>query len=442
MTIPSQHILDSNLVTDIRYNITLPQRDDLIDRDEISHYSQWQEVYQQYQNLKVQNIPDKGNGIIACQNFKKGEQILMEKAAIYSCIEDDEERYDNTTYYMCLDIYENRCSATIEMMLSLAINPNNTKAYENESKLIFNMLMEEGINASFDDVSYLVNMIHTNSFMLDYSYGTCIYLMASRFNHQCNCNAIWHTIGDKLIITAKTDIFEGEEITISYICAMLTQKRKHYLLSNYGFECQCSLCSSGKDIWRVFTCKQCNGDIISIETDDFQCQNCGRIVPINEKKEILEEESTFSSVARHLKPLWLYYPNKYIKTSHMKLYKSLRRYINTTACVEKINICKDILLPIAKQNTNYYHGRLLASMYEQLGVVYLRKASECKLVDSNSDDILKYKNNALNAFTDGYNERCKLGMGETGYAGAIFKEYFLMYLGETDLSDYVIYHEY
>lgn len=68
-----------------------------------------------------------------------------------------------------------------------------------------------------------------------------LYPMAALFNHACLANAVWHTIGDVMIVRAVRQIAAGEEITIPYVGG--SQKARHDILTRIMTEeCRCELC--------------------------------------------------------------------------------------------------------------------------------------------------------------------------------------------------------
>ncbi|KAI0878083.1 hypothetical protein GGS24DRAFT_487408 [Hypoxylon argillaceum] len=72
-----------------------------------------------------------------------------------------------------------------------------------------------------------------------------IYLEICRINHSClpNCHNSWNTETQHETIHAIRDILAGEEITISYEQGDPTPARHEHLRTNFGFNCQCELCS-------------------------------------------------------------------------------------------------------------------------------------------------------------------------------------------------------
>ena len=74
-----------------------------------------------------------------------------------------------------------------------------------------------------------------------------LYLFPSLFNHACSANAIWHCIGDAMIIRATTDIAEGNEVTIPYACGDSYRERLNALEVYIPNGCDCHLCEEDRE---------------------------------------------------------------------------------------------------------------------------------------------------------------------------------------------------
>jgi len=73
--------------------------------------------------------------------------------------------------------------------------------------------------------------------------GTGLWHTASKFNHACDANCSWHTVGDMLFVRCQRDVDAGEELTISYVLPTTEVKeRQEYLESHQSFTCRCNLC--------------------------------------------------------------------------------------------------------------------------------------------------------------------------------------------------------
>lgn len=75
------------------------------------------------------------------------------------------------------------------------------------------------------------------------SIGRSLYPSASYFNHSCQPNCEVFETGSVLQVCAKTDIAEGDEVTIAYIdINQRLHDRRKQLFDTYFFHCQCLRC--------------------------------------------------------------------------------------------------------------------------------------------------------------------------------------------------------
>ena len=73
--------------------------------------------------------------------------------------------------------------------------------------------------------------------------GVLLYPTASYFNHSCSPNLRVAQLSDRLVITARDDIHEGDETCIEYIdCNRPVHTRHAELLDLYRFQCACTRC--------------------------------------------------------------------------------------------------------------------------------------------------------------------------------------------------------
>ncbi|KAF8285315.1 hypothetical protein DL93DRAFT_2069446 [Clavulina sp. PMI_390] len=72
--------------------------------------------------------------------------------------------------------------------------------------------------------------------------GSCLHTLPSLFNHACHSNAVWHSVGDVIVIRATSKISLGEEITISYINGSSEARRAKRLKKWLDGGCNCRLC--------------------------------------------------------------------------------------------------------------------------------------------------------------------------------------------------------
>jgi SET domain-containing protein len=80
---------------------------------------------------------------------------------------------------------------------------------------------------------------------------TCgIYPLSSFINHHCVPNAQVGFVNNTIVITALTDIRDGDQLFIDYFSGLSpTSPRNPLLEAIYGFKCTCSKCLR-RAIWK------------------------------------------------------------------------------------------------------------------------------------------------------------------------------------------------
>lgn len=424
---------------DANYNIRIPSRKDPISRNDNPQYTTYEEVYlKEFPNRKFisKEIQGKGRGLFATEKIKQGELVFKEKATLFYEGEDDPESNKDSTYYMVRSIYEGTAHCTLEFALQLAQNPSRDDEFSEHVNFIYDDLRNEEnlkYEVRLQDVQKLVNGIHTNSFSLDFVDGYAVFIACSLANHSCRENVGWHTVSDTMYWTALTDIEAGTEITLSYTFPSIRPKRIVYFEENYGFTCDCVLCTTPIDPWRAFKCS-CGG-IIYPEQRGFQCHSCDYVCNEFEVKEFEEEEEFFEKLEKNKRQKFYYNPNRKMHDTHLYLFKAMRKYISMKSCPNPLELFEKYLIPVSKYQVQSSHGRVYAAVLEQYGVALMKYS---KIMP----DLFDYcKQKALEAFKLAYDYRCKLGMGITGYAAAIYKEH-LVILDPRKLDEFVEYDEY
>jgi hypothetical protein len=77
---------------------------------------------------------------------------------------------------------------------------------------------------------------------------SAIFPLIAKINHACNPNIanIWDPSSGKRIIWAAKDIQPGEELTATYIPLLTTTEFRQQRLGQYGFQCDCDICSNAE----------------------------------------------------------------------------------------------------------------------------------------------------------------------------------------------------
>jgi len=175
-------------------------------------------------------LPGKGCGVVAARDISPGELLLAESPLIVVPWWVRHSMFPSKEKKDCLARAVRDLTPDQRREF---FNLHDSKAGENEPKTI------DGI-------------WRTNNFALGPSgprSDNGLFLKISRFNHSCVPYAefMWNEEKRMQEIRAIRDIPEGEEITICYFTLLVgarsQKERKEYLLSHYGFPCDCVACS-------------------------------------------------------------------------------------------------------------------------------------------------------------------------------------------------------
>lgn len=167
----------------------------------------------------VQEVPNKGAGLIATTAIARGTRILLESP-----------------------------------LIKVPFRSHDTSQHRTEIKDAISALSQDqrtqffALHNSHKKYGEIEGRFRTNGFPLGGSKLTEVGIFCdwSRLNHSCipNAHFNWNDNLKQLTVHALRDIAEDEEITISYL-----DTHKHYLartvqlLKDFGFICYCSLCS-------------------------------------------------------------------------------------------------------------------------------------------------------------------------------------------------------
>lgn len=89
----------------------------------------------------------------------------------------------------------------------------------------------------------LNRLVYSNVFDLDDQIG--MFLKISRINHSCKPSILYSYINGLMLLYAARDIEVNEELHLSYVDTLISKaERQQHLLNDYGFVCDCELCSA------------------------------------------------------------------------------------------------------------------------------------------------------------------------------------------------------
>ena len=190
--------------------------------------------------VMVTEIPFKGQGLVAAKDIKMGELIFIDDPVIE--VEGEKMQTGETGAFEIMKKIENLPS---------------------EAKLQF-YRMKGPDDKSFQDLKSrrgetraTLDVLLANSKKKEQG-GFSLYLNMTLVNHSCSPNADHGRLlekddagklNDRIEIRAIKDICKGEEINYSYfgnildLCCLRRQGRKVFIKNNFGFDCNCSVCS-------------------------------------------------------------------------------------------------------------------------------------------------------------------------------------------------------
>ena len=180
-------------------------------------------IEEQEETFFIQDVCDRGKGIVATRAIKRGEFLFSEPplftlppsptnstilGSLARCTRDEQRQY-----FSLSNSYRNR------LLPALAI-------WETNFLLLGNGNNPKVVPAPGQELAG-------------------IFLTASRFNSSCtpNVSKAWDEIRNVMVFRTLRDIQEGEELCFNYCDVLATKdERKRILQDEFGFECNCSAC--------------------------------------------------------------------------------------------------------------------------------------------------------------------------------------------------------
>lgn len=175
--------------------------------------------------MRQEQVPGKGRGMVATRIIRRGDQIQAYTPIL--SVQDSLMQIDR---------------AAIEQILSLRVAVDRMPP---ASKALF---MDQWGHFGGDP---RYDKVNTNAFnsMIGTSeiFFWTIYPESARYNHDCRPNTLYSINNEDLLHNLKAGrmIIPGEEISLSYLSPdMPTAERKMRTLTQWGFNCTCSLCAA------------------------------------------------------------------------------------------------------------------------------------------------------------------------------------------------------
>lgn len=198
---------------------------------------------------EVKESPGRGRGLFAKRNIAQGELIMCEKAF---CVVWGNESEALTA--MTYDVRDDRirvspAGLTRAIVQKLLNNPSQVKK-------VYSLYGDYNGEKQGKDGKDVVDVFRVHDIVSRNAFGpgeqdgkasnnasTGLWIWAAYINHSCVANAKKEYIRDMMLLRASRPISAGEEIFHSYDESADYDARQAALLTTWGFECQCPLCS-------------------------------------------------------------------------------------------------------------------------------------------------------------------------------------------------------
>jgi len=208
---------------------------------------------------RIEDIPNKGKGVIAACDLPAGT-ILAREQAVFKVREEevgdgfdfdqDTPEYWNKYHPRILKKYEALPPAQREIFRNLSDSHTTYEPYRKRCGLTdeqFNKAFVPMKEPGFEDRS-IAGIWETNFFRA-VDGAALVAPLTCRLNHSCSSNALSQirTDGDinDIVVLITRDVTEGEELTFSYTDCRFSVKQDRLLMLENGwhFNCQCEICT-------------------------------------------------------------------------------------------------------------------------------------------------------------------------------------------------------
>lgn len=168
----------------------------------------------------LQDVPGKGQGLVAMKDISKGTRILSEEAVIAINAADRGERLQTSICHQVEALSDHQRRAFLSM--------HNIHPFKNAFEQYLGIFRTNSLPAEEDGDKW------------------AIFPEACRINHACDNNS-QKNFNEKIkkhTVHALRDISKGEEITITYLGPLKSRNtRQRALQEQFDFTCLCRLCS-------------------------------------------------------------------------------------------------------------------------------------------------------------------------------------------------------
>jgi len=208
------------------------------------------------QPYRLVEILDKGFGMLAARDIKRGELIVSEKPILDSFISSgtaeltkDEEKLLQHSLKCSSQMQGIRIADALTRRMAQEIKSSFKRLSQEDQERI--MELSDSFVGRICEEKSALGVLTTNSVSRgSNSSDRVLCLTFSRFNHSCcpNLGHVWVEPYERMY--ANRDIKKGEELTTAYVNpAQNRTTRQKILLDGYGFRCVCEACAlTGKEL--------------------------------------------------------------------------------------------------------------------------------------------------------------------------------------------------
>ncbi|GJC85421.1 histone-lysine N-methyltransferase SMYD3 [Colletotrichum liriopes] len=220
----------------------------------LSQISQLVDAANFTRKTEVKDSKGRGRGLFATEDIPAGEIVICEKAFTIESTPNTAITYDARDGMIRVSPIGLTASITQKLL-------DNPSQIDKVMDLYGDYQGDGGVKVSRTDEGPIVDVFRVHDIVSRNAFGVChqqgndgtnsktrtgLWVWAAYINHSCVPNTEKENIGDIMILRAARPIATGEEILISYAESSDYDERQAALMTTWGFECGCALCTAEK----------------------------------------------------------------------------------------------------------------------------------------------------------------------------------------------------
>ncbi|GKT66315.1 TPR domain protein [Colletotrichum tofieldiae] len=220
----------------------------------LSQISQLVDAANFTRKTEVKDSKGRGRGLFATEDIPAGEIVICEKAFTFESTPNTAITYDARDGRIRVSPIGLIASTTQKLL-------DNPSQIDKVMDLYGDYQGDGGVKVSRTDEGPIVDVFRVHDIVSRNAFGVChqqgndgtnsktrtgLWVWAAYINHSCVANTEKENIGDIMILRAARPIATGEEILISYAESSDYDERQAALMTTWGFECGCALCTAEK----------------------------------------------------------------------------------------------------------------------------------------------------------------------------------------------------